>query len=52
MSSTDLNTLKQRQREFAENCGGDQFYSPKNLDMAHIADVAKIVEHIKIRTIK
>ena len=34
MSSSDLNTLKQRLREFAEVRYWDQFHSPKNLSMA------------------
>ena len=34
MSSSDLNTLKQRLREFAEARDWDHFHSPKNLSMA------------------
>ena len=52
MSSTYLNTLKQRLRELAEDCGCDQFHPPKNFDIAHSAEAAETVEHIKIRTIK
>ena len=33
MSSSDLNTLKQDLREFAEARDWDQFHSPKNLSM-------------------
>lgn len=47
MSSTDLNTLKQRLREFAEARDWDQFHSPKNLSMALSAEVAEIVEHFQ-----
>ena len=47
MSSTDLNTLKQRLREFAEVRDWDQFHSPKNLSMALSAEVAEIVEHFQ-----
>jgi len=47
MSSSDLNTLKQRLREFAEARDWDQFHSPKNLSMALSAEVAEIVEHFQ-----
>ena len=47
MSSTDLNTLKKRLREFAEVRDWDQFHSPKNLSMALSAEVAEIVEHFQ-----
>ncbi len=47
MSSSDLNTLKQRLREFAEVRDWDQFHSPKNLSMALSAEVAEIVEHFQ-----
>ena len=47
MSSTDLNTLKQRLRNFAEARDWDQFHSPKNLSMALSAEVAEIVEHFQ-----
>ena len=47
MSSTDLNNLKQRLREFAEDRDWDQFHSPKNLSMALSAEVAEIVEHFQ-----
>ncbi len=46
MSSTDLNILKQRLREFAEARDWDQFHSPKNLSMALSAEVAEITEHL------
>ena len=47
MSSTNLNTLKQRLREFAETRDWDQFHSPKNLTMALSAEVAEIIEHFQ-----
>ena len=47
MSSSDLNTLKQCLREFAEVRDWDQFHSPKNLSMALSAEVAEIVEHFQ-----
>ena len=47
MSSSDLNTLKQRLREFAEARDWDQFHSPKNLSMALSTEVAEIVEHFQ-----
>ena len=46
MSGTDLNTLKQRLREFTEARDWDQFHSPKNLSMALSAEVAEIIEHL------
>jgi len=47
MSSTDLNDLKQRLRDFAEARDWNQFHSPKNLSMALSAEVAEIVEHFQ-----
>ena len=47
MSSIDLNTLKQRLREFADARDWDQFHSPKNLSMALSVEVAEIVEHFQ-----
>jgi len=46
MSSSDLNSLKQRLREFAEARDWVQFHSPKNLSMALSAEVAEIIEHL------
>ena len=46
MSGTDLNTLKQRLRDFTEARDWDQFHSPKNLSMALSAEVAEIIEHL------
>jgi len=47
MTDTDLNTLKNRIRNFAEVREWDQFHSPKNLSMALSAEVAEIVEHFQ-----
>ena len=47
MSSIDLNTLKQRLREFADERDWNQFHSPKNLAMALSVEVAEIVEHFQ-----
>ncbi|NOQ88733.1 MAG: nucleotide pyrophosphohydrolase [Gammaproteobacteria bacterium] len=47
MSSTDLETLKHRLREFAQARDWDQFNSPKNLSMALSAEVAEIVEYFQ-----
>ncbi len=47
MSCTDLDTLKQRLREFAKARDWDQFHSPKNLSMALSAEVAEIIEHFQ-----
>jgi len=47
MSRTDLDTLKQRLREFAKARDWDQFHSPKNLSMALSAEVAEIIEHFQ-----
>ena len=43
----DLDSIKQRLREFAEAREWDQFHSPKNLSMALSAEVAEIVEHFQ-----
>ena len=45
--SIDLNTLKQRLREFADERDWNQFHSPKNLSMALSVEVAEIVEHFQ-----
>jgi len=47
MSSIDLNTLKQRLREFSDARDWDQFHSPKNLAMALSVEIAEIVEHFQ-----
>lgn len=47
MASINLNTLKHRLREFAQDRDWDQFHSPKNLSMALSAEVAEIIEHFQ-----
>jgi NTP pyrophosphatase (non-canonical NTP hydrolase) len=47
MSSSDLDSIKQRLREFAAARDWDQFHSPKNLSMALSVEVAEIVEHLQ-----
>jgi len=43
----DIETFKQRLREFAATRNWDQFHSPKNLSMALIAEAAELVEHFQ-----
>jgi len=47
MDSSELLSIKQRLREFAEARDWDQFHSPKNLTMALSVEVAEIVEHFQ-----
>ena len=47
MAHNDLDSLKQRLRQFAADRDWDQFHSPKNLSMALSAEVAEIVEHFQ-----
>jgi len=47
MSNSDLVSIKQRLREFAEARDWEQFHSPKNLTMALSVEVAEIVEHFQ-----
>ncbi|RDH86155.1 MAG: nucleotide pyrophosphohydrolase [endosymbiont of Galathealinum brachiosum] len=47
MSSSNINDLKLRLREFAQARDWDQFHSPKNLTMALSAEVAEITEHFQ-----
>jgi len=47
MSSSDLDTLTRRLREFADARDWEQFHSPKNLTMALSVEVAEIVEHFQ-----
>jgi NTP pyrophosphatase (non-canonical NTP hydrolase) len=47
MGSSDLLSIKQRLREFAEARDWNQFHSPKNLTMALSVEVAEIVEHFQ-----
>lgn len=44
---SELETIKWRLRQFAEERDWDQFHSPKNLSMALSAEVAEIVEHFQ-----
>ena len=43
----DLEELKSRLRDFAEERDWDQFHSPKNLAMALIVEAAELVEHFQ-----
>jgi|SRR5271169_3718445 len=43
----ELEQLKMRIRQFAEERDWDQFHSPKNLSMALIAEAAELVEHFQ-----
>ena len=43
----DIESIKQRLRDFAEARDWDQFHSPKNLSMALSVEVAEIVEHFQ-----
>jgi len=47
MRSSDLDSLTQRLREFADARDWEQFHSPKNLTMALSVEVAEIVEHFQ-----
>jgi dCTP diphosphatase len=47
MSSSDLDTLTRRLRDFADARDWEQFHSPKNLTMALSVEVAEIVEHFQ-----
>ncbi len=44
---SELERIKSRLRQFAEERDWDQFHSPKNLSMALSAEVAEIVEHFQ-----
>ena len=44
---SELEKIKSRLRQFAEERDWDQFHSPKNLSMALSAEVAEIVEHFQ-----
>ena len=50
--SNELEQLKYRLREFAEERDWDQFHSPKNLSMALVAEAAELVEHFQWLTEK
>jgi NTP pyrophosphatase (non-canonical NTP hydrolase) len=43
----DLENIKLRLRQFAEERDWDQFHSPKNLAMALITESAELVEHFQ-----
>ena len=43
----ELDQLKMRLRQFAEERDWDQFHSPKNLSMALIVEAAELVEHFQ-----
>lgn len=43
----DLEELRQKLREFAEERDWDQFHTPKNLAMALSAEVAEVIEHFQ-----
>ena len=44
---SELEKIKLRLRQFAEERDWEQFHSPKNLSMALSAEVAEIVEHFQ-----
>ena len=43
----EINQLKMRLRQFAEERDWGQFHSPKNLSMALIVEAAELVEHFQ-----
>lgn len=43
----DLEQIKLKLRQFAEDRDWDQFHSPKNLSMALIVEAAELVEHFQ-----
>ncbi len=43
----EVEQLKVRLRQFAEDRDWDQFHSPKNLSMALIVEAAELVEHFQ-----
>ena len=45
--SAELESLKNRLREFAKGRDWDQFHSPKNFSMAMIVECAELVEHFQ-----
>ena len=47
MSQNELNDLKLRLRQFAEERDWNQFHSPKNLSIALIGKAAELVEHFQ-----
>jgi len=49
---SELEKIRLRLRQFAEDRDWDQFHSPKNLSMALSVEVAEIVEHFQWLTEK
>jgi dCTP diphosphatase len=47
MANSDLDTLKQLMRDFADTRDWNQFHSPKNLAMALSVEASEIVEHFQ-----
>ena len=47
MSHDELQDLKFKLRDFAEERDWEQFHSPKNLSMALITEAAELVEHFQ-----
>jgi len=46
-NQSDLLTLRDKLRAFAEARDWDQFHSPKNLSMALMVEVAELMEHLQ-----
>ena len=51
-NKSDLQTLRDKLRTFAEARDWDQFHSPKNLSMALMVEVAELMEHFQWLTEK
>jgi len=47
MEWPELNTLKERMRDFAERRNWDQFHAPKNLVMALAGEAGELIEHFQ-----
>ncbi|MGD8568646.1 MAG: nucleotide pyrophosphohydrolase [Gammaproteobacteria bacterium] len=47
MGTEELEDIKMRLQEFADERNWDQFHNPKNLSMALIAEAAELVEHFQ-----
>lgn len=43
----DIDSLKIKLREFADERDWDQFHSPKNLSMALVAEAGELIEHFQ-----
>lgn len=50
--NSDIEQLKLRLQQFADERQWDQFHSPKNLSMALIAEAAELIEHFQWLTEK